>query len=134
MTKKICTGCGRAMANESVLAYHMIRCTGGFEKIQLDYSKISSNKVLDIDKLGDKKGKKPEVKKGGDLKDIYAARSRKKIDYLEVSDFEESDENANEHRGYVGADLKQAAKVDISSDESDFEVNKIIKKKVLKKT
>ena len=132
-TKKICTGCGRAMANESVLAYHMIRCSGGFEKYKLDYSKKTSNKVLDIDKLGDKKIKKPEVKKGGDLKDIYAARSRKKIDYLEVSDFEESDENANEHGIFDGTELKQATKVDVSSDESDFEVNKIVKKKVLKK-
>merc|ERR1712130_495063 len=32
-----------------------------------------------------------------------------------------------------GTELKQTAKVDTSSDESDFEVNKIIKKKVLKK-
>eukprot|EP00092_Neocalanus_flemingeri_P014807 GFUD01015981.1.p1 GENE.GFUD01015981.1~~GFUD01015981.1.p1 ORF type:complete len:1877 (+),score=582.30 GFUD01015981.1:47-5677(+) len=136
--KIICIGCGRAMASASTLAYHMIRCKGDFEKnkakvFEVELKKDSKNKQSDNDKNADKKNKKAELKKGGDLKDIYTARSRKKIDYLEVSDFEESDENADANNDLKMNELKVAIKADTSSDESDFEVNKIVKKKVLKK-
>merc|ERR1711892_1245250 len=53
-SKRTCAGCGRVMANESVLAYHMIRCTGDLDKTQSEYQKKDlKNKQNDIDKLGD---------------------------------------------------------------------------------
>ena len=117
--------------SEEVRANHN---SAGLGKNQVeDIKRGPKTKQIDMDTLADKKNKKSELKKGGELKDIYTARNRKKIDYLEISDIEESDGNTQDKKIIQVNNLNVVNKADISSDESDFEFNKVIKKKVLKK-
>jgi len=136
--KIMCDFCGQTMASQSILAYHKMRCTGDGRKSKEvlsegDFRNESQNTIMVNVKNTEKKPKKAGMKRGGELKDLYAARSRKKVDYLEVSDFEESSDNSYANEPSVMDEIQVLAKADISSDESDFEVNKIVKKKVLKK-
>merc|ERR1712203_1008780 len=109
--KKVpCNMCGRQMANEFVLQYHLVRCPGAKKRQSVDSPaaatgdperKKAKKDLVETEKskssVGGKKGGE-DVKKidntkwwGGDLKDIYTDRRKKKVDYLEVSDIEESD-------------------------------------------
>ena len=201
--KKVpCNMCGRQMANEFVLQYHLVRCPGRKLKYMFvhDVSEgetkapthcsvlLGAKKRQSVDSpaapVGDperKKAKKDsvetekaktsvavgknvkqggggeDVKKidnpkwwGGDLKDIYTDRRKKKVDYLEVSDIEESDGDGDDGEEEEGKKIKKKdasaqkknlnkeSRVSSTSDEdSDKEESlqkrKSIEKKPLKK-
>jgi hypothetical protein len=72
---------------------------------------------------------------GGDLKDIYTDRRKKKVDYLEVSDMEDSDdEKGDDTPSTEKKNLSKESPVSSSSeDEEESATNKkIVKKKLVK--
>ena len=82
---------------------------------------------------------------GGDLKDIYTDRRKKKVDYLEVSDVEESedddddddDEDEDDDEEALSTDRKKdlgkESRVSISYDEESEDEESLAKRKIFKK-
>ena len=144
------------MANEFVLQYHMMRCPGAKKRPSVDSASAGGDperkkvrKSTDTDrektdktvKRGGEDVKNIENAKwwGGDLKDIYTDRKKKKVDYLEVSDIEDSDEDGEKSSPKHKKNLKQESQIPpTSEDDSDVEESpakkKVEKKKPVKET
>merc|ERR1711974_402650 len=152
--KKVpCNMCGRQMANEFVLQYHLVRCPGAKKRQSVDSPsaaagdperKKAKKDLVETEKpkigiVGKKGG--DDVKKidntkswGGDLKDIYTDRRKKKVDYLEVSDIEESDGDGDDgEEEKKKKNLNKESRISSTSDDDSDKEENLQKKKIIEK-
>ena len=117
------------------------------KKAKKDLVETEKPKTGVVGKKGGEDVKKIDNAKwwGGDLKDIYTDRRKKKVDYLEVSDIEESDGDGDDGEGegkkikknnpsFQKKNLNKESRISSTSDDdSDKEENLQKKKNIEKK-